>query len=364
MSSSSDTFQAMITEYCQQKGYQHEIHSDPKDPNKIRIDVCNLSERTIINIYTTGKIVVQGKPNHLKKEFDDLKTQLEKGPISQIGSKKPDKKACNATYDIMISEIRELVKDSWSQISKHCETIISPSKYVSYVTKISNEASAITVTQFQNGKLLLQGKFDPFFELCCDHIEKLAKPSNKDVAARFVSTDQSAVDEFVAKYTPDMIGMAEREVKKCLVSSYGFLETHDQNWFIASKCLCLSGIMLPEYSAFVMPSSKAFEGFCKKILVAIGLFPQGHFDSKKANFANLSDKAHPLRVTVCSKDKYVETHLEKLRVSLDQYRNFMMHSDNSFVTKVETQERATNLVNEIMNAEEELFRYFGTVFEL
>lgn len=364
MPSTSETLQTMITEYCQQKEYQHVVNSDAKDPTKIRIDVCNLSERTIINIYTTGKIVVQGKPNNLKKEFDDLKTKLEMGSISQIGSKKADTKACNATYDIMISEIREQVKDSWSQISTHCETTISPSKYVSYVTKISNEASGITITQFQNGKLLLQGKFDPFFELCCDHIEKLAKPSNKDVAARFVSTDQSALDAFVAKYTPDLISLAEKEAKTCLVSSYGFLETHDQNWFVASKCLCLSGIILPEYSAFVMPSSKAFEGFCKKILVAIGLFPQGHFDSKKATFSNLFDKTNSMRIAVCSKDKYVETHLEKLRVSLDLYRNFMMHSDNSFVTKVETQERAMILVNEIMNTEEDLFRYFSKVFGL
>lgn len=353
-----------IEVYCQQKGYQLAIVSDPKDPNKLRIDISNLADRTIINIYSTGTISVQGKQNQLREEMEELKSRLENRPASSLIGSTPELKACSATYDIMIIDIRDRIKASWTQIAPHCDTTNSPSQYISYRSKLSKGKSNITITQFTNGRLMLQGKSDYFLDNCCDNIEKIAQPSNKDVAARFVSTDQTALDVFVSRSTPDLIQFAEDEVIKNLKVSYNFLDLHDKNWFIASKCLCLSEVVLPEYSAFVMPSSKAFEGFCKKLLIAIGLLPPNHFTSKGANFSMLSNKKDPTHVTICAKEKHVETYLEKLRVSLDQYRNFMMHSDSSFVTKVETPDKAISLVNDIYKIEEELFSYFSTVFRL
>ncbi len=353
-----------IETYCQQKGYQLAIVSNSKDPNKLRIDISNLADRTIINIFSTGPISIQGKPNLLRKEMEELKSRLENHPVFSSITSTPEVKACSATYDIMIMDIRDRIKASWTQIAPHCVTTNSPSQYISYRSKLSNLEGNITITQFTNGRLMLQGKSDYFFDNCCDHIEKMAQPSNKDVAARFVSADQSALDFFVSRSTPDLINLAEDEVIKSLKGSYDFLDLHDKNWFIASKCLCLSEVVLPEYSAFVMPSSKAFEGFCKKLLIAIGLLPLNHFSLKTANFSILNSKSDPKHVAICAKEKHVGTYLDKLRVSLDQYRNFMMHSDSSFVTKVETPDKALSLVNDIFKIEEELFTYFSTVFRL
>jgi hypothetical protein len=105
----------------------------------------------------------------------------------------------------MIIDIRNRIKASWTQMAPHCDTTNSPSQYISYRSKLSKGKSNITITQFTNGRLMLQGKSDYFLDNCCDNIEKIAQPSNKDVAARFVSTDQTALDVFVSRSTPDLI---------------------------------------------------------------------------------------------------------------------------------------------------------------
>jgi len=53
---------------------------------------------------------------------------------------------------------------------------------------------------------------------------------------------------------------------------------------------------------------------------------------------------NPKRKTVCQKEKYVDTYLKKISLYLEMFRNFMMHSDDSNVTKVETIEDALSEV--------------------
>lgn len=344
-----------IKSHCSEKHYQLQ-QSD--DENKIRLDICNLTEKTIINLYNNGTVLIQGKTNSLNQEMKALKASIE------LSLTKREQKACSQIYEIMLVEIRKTVRNSLRDISSNCEINETPSTHIEYRARISSESGNIVITQYSNGKLMLQGKTDSYFELCCDHIERIAQPSNKDIAARFVCDDQEILDAFVAKYTPEIMKYAEDEVISILGNSYSYLESYDQKWYIASKCLCHCGIILPEYSPFVMPSSKAFEGFSKKLIVGIGLVPIDHFSTKTANFAILKDKNNATRRGLCTREKYVESFLDRLSNSLDSYRNFMMHSDESFATKVENPQKAISLVEDIMKTQRELFDYFKEVFKL
>ncbi|MBA7548770.1 hypothetical protein ES705_41237 [subsurface metagenome] len=71
---------------------------------------------------------------------------------------------------------------------------------------------------------------------------------------------------------------------------------------------------------------------------------------------------NPKRKTVCQKEKYVDTYLKK--ISLEMFRNFMMHSDDSNVTKVETIEDALSEVKKIFEATKEIFEYFNDQFTI
>jgi hypothetical protein len=158
--------------------------------------------------------------------------------------------------------------------------------------------------------------------------------------------------------------MAENNVKQKIGDVFNYLEPYDQKWFVASECLCLTAIPLPEFSPFVMPASKAFEGFAKKLVVGIGLVDPDHFKTQQGNFSPLSDEKNPKRVTICKKDNHAHSMLKKVSLCLVMSRNFMMHSDDSKITKVDSQEKAEEKVNSIFKETKEIFDYFNDLFNL
>jgi hypothetical protein len=56
--------------------------------------------------------------------------------------------------------------------------------------------------------------------------------------------------------------------------------------------------------------------------------------------------------------------LEKIDVCVKTNRHFMMHSDESKITKVDSQEEAEEKVNTIFKDTKEIFDYFNDLFNL
>lgn len=351
----------VFQDFCNSKHYQIE---QSEELNNLRIDISNLSERTIVKVYYSSTIQIQGKQNALKSEMEALKVKFEADPQSFLGYEIPEEtKACATRYDIMVPILRTKVKESLNMLGT-VEFTESQKTDVEYRAKIARNEFSLTVTQFKNGTLLLQGKTDKLFNDNCDLIERTANPSDKEVIARFISCDEEKVKIFTAKYTPALITMAENNVKKKIGDVFKYLEPYDKKWFVASECLCLTTIPLPEFSPLVMPASKAFEGFAKKLIVGIALVAVDHFKKREANFSPLSDSNNLARKTICQRDKHVDTMLKKIDVCLKTNRHFMMHSDDSKITKVDSQEQAEEKVNSIFKETKEIFDYFNDLFNL
>lgn len=152
--------------------------------------------------------------------------------------------------------------------------------------------------------------------------------------------------------------MAERNVVQKICKAYDFLEPYDKKYFIAAESLLLTNIPLPEYSPIVMPASKAFEGLARKIVVAIGLCPAS------TDFSILNDRKNATRKSICSKEAHCDTFLIDLSVAVKKFRHFMMHSDASNVTKVDTYNEAKEKLEEIYKESKKFFDYFNSVFKL
>ena len=305
--SNADKIAKVFTDHCNDKNYQVK---QSKEANNLRHDISNLSGRTIVKIYHNNTVQIQGKQNSLKDEIETLKVRFESNPQSFIGGERQELKPCSTRYDIMLPELRIRIKESLNMLKAKVEIIENQSSAIEYRAKITRNDSSLTLTQFNNGTLLLQGKMDKLFNDSCDLIERIANPSDKEVIARFISSDENNLEVFVAKYTPELISLAEGNVKKKIEAVYDYLEPYDKKWFVASECLCLAKIPLPEFSPLVMPASKAFEGFAKKLLTGIELFETDHFETKKGNFSALYDCGHPKRKAICDKERHAETMLE------------------------------------------------------
>ena len=346
-----------LQKYCKQKDYQVEIK---EESNRKRFTISNGLEKIPIVIYHTGKFVPEGSPKlKLRKEFEELKESIERDPAIMLKELK-QKKSSSAKYIVLEEKRVDIVLE---RLKKEDGLNINfdpnPAPTQLYHCKIEAGNCNMAVTQFKNGTLLLQGKENELFDSICTIVEKILLPHEKEVALRFLSSNEKSMQEFITVYTPSILEKAETNVRTSLGNAFDFLEEYDKKYLIASECLALAKIDLPEFSPIVMPAAKAFEGFAKKVVLKIGLFPPNHFQTKGAGFSILSDLKHPNRLGLIIKEKYAGSFLDKLKNDLDMVRNFMMHSDDSDVTKVNTYDEAINKQKEICKNIEELFGYFN-----
>jgi len=357
----SEEIVKVFKKYCQEKNYQ--VEANENSSNDWRLTISNMQDRAIVNVYHTRTILVQGKNTKLKAEFEEFKNKFEANPGDFLESEVREIRACQTIYDILLAQLREEIKECLNEFGT-VEIDNEPTSSVEHRGKISSNEKNLTLTQYKNGTLLIQGKEDTLFHSICDRIEEIANPAEKEVIARFISTDEKNLEYFVARYTPKLLELAEKNVKDKLGDVYKYVENHDQKWFVASECLYLCEVPLPEFSPLVMPASKAFEGFAKKLLVDIGLFDAGYFQKKGANFSALNDVNNPTRKAICNKEQYAHSMLKRLSVCLDMNRNFMMHSDSSKVTKVDSTSEAVEKVATIFKDAREIFEYFNDLYGL
>lgn len=348
--------------YCDSKNYQLE---DKKDANNDwRLNISNIKEKTLVIVYHTGSVVVQGKKNDLRREFETLKDQFMAKPQDFVSCEVKEIKACATRYEIVTREIRRKIRKDMRMLEGIVEIVDKPNPATEYRAKVTRNSSSVTITQFSNGTLLVQGKTDKLFDDGCTLLERIADPSDKEVIARFISADEKSLQEFSARYTAQLLEMAENNVKDNIGDLYGYLEPYDRKWFVASECLCLSKVPLPEFSPLVMPVSKAFEGFVKKLITDLKLVDKDFFKKKEANFGILSDRTNPKRKQFCSDQRHNESFLNRLKTAIDMNRHFMMHSDDSKVTKVNSAKEAEEKVATIFKDAREIFEYFNDLYRL
>lgn len=348
------------TQWCNEKGLQ--VQPSPiKDG--IKLDISDLSDRVNVNIYNRGTILVQGKKSTLKTECDSFKKDFENDRRSFIKKGQPGFTAYAQKYDIMLPALRNDFKKALEETGYVVKITNLPQADKEYVAQVTSNGMILTVTQYKTGTLLIQGRKSPFFEELCDVVERVAKPGPQDIAVRYISGDEKSLEVFAKQNTIEIITIAENNIRTKLGKAFDYLELHDQNGLIAAECLRIANIPLPEYSPIVMPASKAYEGFAQKLLTGIGLFSAGHFSSKNATFRDLNDYTNPNRKKICNSEKHADTYLKKINVALDEYRHFMMHSDSSSVTKLNTLQEAEAKLTDLLKSVKENFEYFNHVFK-
>ena len=112
--SNAEKIAQVFDDYCKKKNYQLKVTETPD--NDLRLELSNFRDRTIVIIYHTSKVVIQGPKNALRAEMEGLKKDFEKDPSSFISVKVSDSKACATRYDIMLPGLRKLVKNNLADI--------------------------------------------------------------------------------------------------------------------------------------------------------------------------------------------------------------------------------------------------------
>lgn len=206
--SNAENITQVFVEYCKKKNYQINYSKDAY--NDFRLEISNLQEKTLVIIYHTDSIVVGGKKNSLNEEFNNLKKEIVTNPQNFLFKKTSNIKSCTVKYVIIVPEIRQKIKEGLNTTETTLEIIDNPNPDIEYRAKIIKNGNKLTVTQFDNSTLLLQGKEDTLWNETCDFIEKVANPAEKDVIVRFISSDEKILEYFTAKYTPLLLELGKR----------------------------------------------------------------------------------------------------------------------------------------------------------
>ncbi len=349
---------SVFEEFCRDKGFEYSISNKS---NYFRFDISHQKEHAIVNLYNTGSISVQGPKTELYQELEEWKQNIEKVAISYSSI---SNKACSQSYQFSSEEIRKRLKEALSLISESSTIIDQPSTKEEYRITILKGRQKATLTQYITGRLIIQGKYDNLFSECCDCIEKIGNPDQKEVICRFISLDEEKVEEIACLFSPAIEEKGAIQAKLKLGEVFDYLNDYDRKYFIASECLEISRLNLPEYSAYVMPAAKGFEGFIKKILEDIGFKQKGYFQHKGADFKPLGNENDPIyqQFLKNNPDKHLPNILRRVHTSLNHYRNFMMHSDGGNITAVDTIQDAEAKISRIMHETKEFFDYFNGVF--
>lgn len=320
----------------------------------IYVKVSDLTNRANITIYHTGKLSIGGKQSKVKEKLEYFKENIESIDFSE--------KSIHTTFDILTDQLREEIKHSFSEIDGNIKNI--EDKMTMYTIKLIRGSSSVTIRQFKNGTLTLQGKENFLYENVRDKIIQVSNPTEKEVMTSFISDNEEKINEIAERYSPELGEKAKNTLISKVDKVYNFLEEYDKKYAICSECFLISRIELPEYSAYVMPAAKCFEGFCKKILVAVGFFEENHWDKKGSNFSRLNNLTDPRRIDFCKEKRFNDHFLKRIDNSKDRYRNFTLHSDDHHITKVDSYKHAEDLINDIFKELKEIFDYFNGEYKL
>ena len=103
-----------------------------------------------------------GPPN-----VEELKARFDSNPTDFVAAPLKEPRATATKYVIVDEALRSRVKEGVKSVGD-CESEEKPTDSTSYRMRVKIGDNAVTITQFNNGTLLLQGKENDAYETCCD----------------------------------------------------------------------------------------------------------------------------------------------------------------------------------------------------
>lgn len=217
----------------------------------------------------------------------------------------------------------------------------------------------ITVTQYNSGKLLIQGTGWQTWDDICESVERELNSSVKEILVRYIPTREDEKIESIITNT--LLERAEEDVKSRLGAAYGYLYDHDKTLITSSKAQLLANVNYGDCYCYVAPALKVIEGYLIKAIVDLSIKtetqileisasgkPKFNFNSVFAGNASMRPELKNLLKSTSS------TVDQKERALLDVYDKFSwcrspyQHDGIPPISEVNTYEDAESIFDEII----------------
>ena len=324
----------------------------------LQVTITDGIDRVPVNLYGTGKVLVQGKSCAMKAALAEWAKGIQPG--TRESPTEPPRQNRTSRYLVTPGRI-DRIRDLILSLPGYVELKTAQGPAEEYRAEIRQGGDRVTVTQYGSGTLMVQGLDSETFDRVCEALDEHLSQSFAERGARFVGGDRerSAVTAYLER--PE----AENEAAEWLLSQLDrdvldFLYQNDRRTLLAGagvrNALRESRQHLPDYYALVMPFARAFEGFLTKLAVHLGLATEDEL-KQQLDQKKVSGWLREIRLRVPDPRRYsdVSTALE----SAWQGRHKALHSDFAYPMSVlESFEQADQEIAVILRAMARAHRVF------
>lgn len=272
-----------LENFLSQKGWH--ILEQRTIEHGLQVIVTDGVARLPVNLYSTGKILVQGKPGEMKNELTEWANLLYAGFAGPNNALARRNRV--AKYFVIPGNIEKIYRVVKGLPGEVVDREVGGLAEV-YRVEARYQGQRVTITQYDSGTLLIQGISSPYFDTVCEILDEHLAQSFAERAARFISGEKERADVTIYLETPE----AENEARRWLLERIGpevldFLYENDKRTLLAAAGIwnAAQGRKWPEYSFVVMPFAKAFEGFMIRLAVHLGLTTENALKAKADEIA-------------------------------------------------------------------------------
>jgi len=278
---SNDICITYINNIANEKDMKVHVESK-KDHTILRISEDNKSEG-IIRIYATkskGQTLDGSVGN---TEINDLILSTFEERHCQGGDSRIESKV--ATYNVKnndFDEIKDVIEISANKHSYVVKEKVTPPPHAYYSIEVSHSEihDKVTITQYNSGKLMIQGKSWEVWDDICNDIEEFLNISVEDIVLRMLSKEGTTITNVI---TNTLQSDGQAKISERMGRAFNFLYDHDQNLITSSQCMLLAEVNYGDYYCYVAPCLRVIEGYLKKVIVELGFYTETEIEELNHN---------------------------------------------------------------------------------
>ncbi|GEM_PF-188222 len=263
----------------------------------------------------------------------------------------------HASFKIKTAESQETIRAKILEMfSDAVET--KPKETIFYKVRIEKNNVALTVTQFVNGTILLQGVDSSLVSDVLSIIQEINPITEKENALMYVpKNEQKAVAAAIDTIPNIFVDLYDEAKSRISQDAFEFLFNNDQQTLVSAigilKAVKQTDLKIPLYNPVLYPFAKVFEGFIIRLMIEKCFFTYEKYQSN-SEIAGIGNALREKKFEKYIKDTKRDGNIvDKLRVMWEDLRCHELHSDpakNPQIINLADVQQVENRIGEISSS--------------
>ncbi|HGE5802516.1 TPA: type II toxin-antitoxin system RnlA family toxin [Bacillus thuringiensis] len=236
----------------------------------------------IVRLYETSKRGQTLDGSHGNISINDMiLMEFSERYCQDGGSKIESKTAQYSLSEEKVEEVKEVIEKS-AKMNSYVVTVKDAPAHAYYMLEVKHgeKQDKVTISQFQTGTLMIQGRSWEVWDEICNSIDEVLDVPMQEMLMRLMSKEDATVTNVI---TSNLQSDGEKKIKERLGNAYNFLYEHDKKLITSSQCMFIAEVDYGDYYCYIAPCLRVIEGYLKKVIVDLGLFTETEIEELNTN---------------------------------------------------------------------------------